>query len=102
MQRPTFGAVPARSGFGSVQDLALSAIKAGQVAAAGERGPDDAIRIDIDSARCVTDRATAGFVERRLITPAAQVAGMIRTILPGIGAGMAPHTLPSVGCGITL
>src|SRR5262249_37637843 len=47
IQRPSFGALFA----GAPGLAALRAIEPRQIAAAAERGPDDAVRIDVDAAR---------------------------------------------------
>ena len=69
IQGPAFLAVLTINGFWSAQYLALAAIKAGQVTAAGQCRPDDAAGIDVDAARCVTDAGGSKIlrVERRLV-----------------------------------
>src|SRR5690606_14986953 len=51
IERPAGLAVPAVADLGSVQDLALPPIEAREVAAAGERRPDDAVTVDVETAR---------------------------------------------------
>ena len=67
MQRPAFAAVLAVGRRRPLQrTFALAAVEAGEVAAARQRRPDHAVRIDVDAARRVADDAGRR-IERRLV-----------------------------------
>src|SRR5690606_33242082 len=51
MERPAGIAMPAVANLGSVHDLTLAPIEAREVTAAGERRPDDAVTVDVETAR---------------------------------------------------
>ena len=67
VQRPALGAVLSGGGR-AIQHPALAPVKAGKVPATPERGPDEAVPVDIDATRTVTPRGgVAGRVVGRLV-----------------------------------
>ena len=66
VEGPAFGAVLA-GGVRTVPHRAPAAVEAGEVAAAGQRGPDDAVAVYVDPARRVPLDRRVRVAERRLV-----------------------------------
>ena len=67
VQRPAFGTVLSRRGRAVQGSLALAPVEAGQMSAARQRGPDDAVPIDVDSPRGKSVDGRLRVVERGLV-----------------------------------
>ena len=99
IQRPAFLALAAVGLLRTGQVLALAHVEAGQMAAGGQRRPDDAVAVDVDTARI---EAGAGTLKIWVL----QLSGGLlprcsRTSMPGIRFSLTPQTESSTGLGIT-
>src|SRR3989441_9712730 len=67
VQCPAFGTMLSRRGWAIQGSLALAPVEAGQMSAASQRGPDDAVPIDVDPPRGKSVDGRLRVIERGLV-----------------------------------